>query len=374
MFDFKNMQSTASQIEINNMQKTKNVKGKEGVEIFSAIVSGKDLSRYGKKVDSVMAYMKNLGEKAINGSFADQISAKAEINAIREIMISTPLEKRLNLFDFMGNKIQVGFNEEVRYKVYQLQGKKSGEQANSGSFPFPTATFRTETMGTGTITGGMLVDYREYQTGNVDALGVMQEQVITDMMNQMFYKVITALYTGVKNASGIKNFSEAAGITKTAVDNAKNKARRFGNVSIMGDYSVISQMESFAGFTTDVTNGVKLFSEAVMEEIRQTGVLKTYNGTSVIELPNSYDMTRLNADNSFYDTYLPEGLLFFLTNGTYSPLQIGIKGGVQSMTATDIALRAEVQRFDMEFGTAIIDEYIPTIGLVSDSNFTVNKR
>lgn len=353
MFGENKMELSASQIEINNLAKTKKVKGKEGVEIFSAIVAGKNLSKYGKKVDSVMAYIKNLGDQAINGNFTEQINAKAEINAIREVMIQTPLEKRLNLFDFMGTVTKVGFNEEVRYKVFQLQGKKSREQANSSSFNFPTVKHRTFPMDTSPITGGMLVDYREYATGNVDALGVLQEQVITDMMNQMFYKIITALYNGIKNATSLKNFSEADGITKTAVDEARKKARRFGQVTIMGDYSVVSQLEPFAGFTTDLTNGIKMYSEAVMEEIRQTGMLKTYNGTPVTEIPNTYNMTKVNKDGDFYETYLPEGLLFFLPTGQYAPLQIGIKGGVRSMTATDIDLAAEVQRFDLEFGKSL---------------------
>ena len=71
-------QNFVPSIEINNAKRNINVKN-EGVEIFSAICSGKDLTKYGAKVDQVLAYIKALGDKAVNGD----IKAQAEINAIR---------------------------------------------------------------------------------------------------------------------------------------------------------------------------------------------------------------------------------------------------------------------------------------------------
>lgn len=368
MFDIKSIKVEAQNVEVNSAMKKTQPKN-EGVEIFSAICTGKDLSRYGKKVDSVMAYMTNLGQKAIDGD----IQAKAEINAIRTLMIEAPLVKRLNIFDFMGEKISVGFDEEVRFKVYQLQGTKSSTQANSGSFPFATYNWRTQVMDEfKTITGGILVDYREVASGNTDAINVANEQVITDMLNQMFYQVLVAYYNGIKGATSLKNFVEASGITKSALDAVIKKARRFGNLTITGDYSVVSQLEDFVGFTT-TTNTVQ-FSEVVMEEIRKTGMLKFYRGLGVVEIPNTYNLTELNSGADFFETYLPEGLLLVLPTGAISPLKIGIKGGLTSLSATDVNLKSEVTRFDMEFGTELIKEYIPMVGLISDSDYAVDKR
>lgn len=361
--DFEKIQGNA---ELNSLQKTVNRKT-EGVEIFSAMCAGKDLTKYGDKVDKVNSYVKKRGEAAVNGD----IKAQAELNAIRTEMIEAPLVKRLNILDFMGEKINVGMDEVVKYKVYNLEGKMSDWQAVNGSFPFATYTYKTRTMDTDNITGGIVIDHREFATGNLDAIQTLNEQTITDMMNKVFYRVQKDLYNGIKNAK-IHNFSEGAGITKTAVDAALKKARRFGNVAISGDYSVISQMEDFAGFKVDTNGGVR-FSEAVMEEIRKTGLLKTYKGTPIVEIPNAYNVTKLNASSDFYDTYLPEGLLYFLISGALSPLKIGFKGGLQTMAGQDINLRADVMRFDLEMGTAFIDEYAPMAGLVSDSNFAVEK-
>ncbi len=368
-----NFEKFVPNVEINNVQRNMNVKN-EGVEIFSAICNGKDLTKYGDKVDKVMAYIKNLGEKAIGGD----INAIAEINAIREIQIQAPLLKRINLFNYMGDFQSVGYNEEIRYKVYQLQGKKAGEQAASGSFPFPTHTWREGTLSTKTISGGVVVDYREYASGNTDAINVANEQVITDMLNQMFYDIIVNMYTGVNAivvAGGIANFTEAPGINQLALDAAIRTARRWGNVTISGDYSVVSQIEAFAGFTTNAVAPTVQFSEAVMEEIRKTGLLKSYRGTNIVEIPNTYNLTRLNAAGNFFETYLPEGLLFLLPKTNFSsPLQVGIKGGVTSMSGQDINLKSMVTRYDLEFGSVVINEYVPLIGLISDSNFVVDKR
>jgi len=363
--DFDKMQLNA---ELNSLQKSVNTKT-EGVEIFSAMCAGKDISKYGDKVDKVNTYMKNRGRSAVDGD----LKAQAELNAIQTRMIEAPLVKRLNIFDFMGEKISVGYNEEVKFKVYNLEGKMSGAQAVNGSFPFASYTWNTKTMETGNITGGLFIDHREYASGNTDAIQAMNEQVITDMMNKMFYKIQMDLYNGVKNAK-ISNFVEGSGITKAAADTVLKNAKRSGAVNVMGDFSVVSQMEDFIGFNTNPTT--KQFSEAVMEEIRKTGLLKNYKGSNVVEIPNALDMSKLVTDangNTFFDTYLAEGLLYFLISGAFSPLKIGIKGGLQSMSGQDIALRADVMRFDMEFGTAFIEQYSHLIGMISDTNFKVDK-
>ena len=107
--------------------------------------------------------------------------------------------------------------------------------------------------------------------------------------------------------------------------------------------------------------------------IRKTGLLKMYRGTPVVEIPNTYNLTQLNSTGDFYETYLPEGLLYFLVSGAYAPLKIGFKGGLQSMSATDINTRSEVTRYDMEMGIVVVPELIPSIGLVSDTNYEVEK-
>lgn len=350
---------------------------KENVEIFSKMSKGEDVSKYGRRVDQISSYMSNLGSAAISGNR----DAQAELNAIRTIMIQAPLLERLSIMDMMGETIRVGKDEEVRFKVYELQGEKAREQANNSTFPFVTQKYRTEVMTKfRTITGGVLIDNRELATGNFDGEAVMAEQVQTDMMNQMFYYIFNELYTGIKNAGSIKNFAEATGISKATLDSALKKARYWSKsqqVTIAGDYSVVEQLNDFSGFAINATTGALTdvrYSQKVMDQIMETGLLSRYRKHPVVEIPNSYNLTQINTAGDFYETYMPEGLLFLLPQGVISPLKIGLRGGIESMSATDINTRSEVMRFDMEFGTHLVKEQIPMMGLISDDTYAVDKR
>ena len=82
----------------------------------------------------------------------------------------------------------------------------------------------------------------------------------------------------------------------------------------------------------------------------KTGLIKNYKGSIVVEMPNSYNMINLNTAGDFYAPQLPTTDLWFLPQGIMTPLQIAVRKNLMSMTATDISLRAEVTRFDIEYG------------------------
>ena len=361
--DFKNLSENAEQVEINRIVKTKLATSRpnEDVEIFTNVVYGKDISKYGKKVDTVMDKIKTLASAALDGN----VQAQAELNAIRTITIQQPLEKRLAINSAMGTVTKVGINEELRYEVYELQGDKSRVQASSGSFVFPTVKKRTGIMTTKTATGGVIVDYRELASGATDGMAIANEQVLTDIMNQMVLSHINALRAGITAATTLKNYAE--GITKTNVENVRKIARRFGSsVTIMGDYSTVNKLGDLANFSV-VSAGTEFrFPEYVMEEIMKTGLIKNYKGSIVVEIPNTYNMVDLNTAGDFYAPLLPTTDLWFLPQGNISPLQIGIRSGITSMTAIDLNLRAEVTRYDVEYGNYLVPEYVPTVGYIYD--------
>jgi len=363
--DFKNLSENAEQIEINKIVKNKLSASRpnEDVEIFTNIVYGKDVSKYGKKVDTVMENIKLLATAADNGN----TQAKAELNAIRTVTIQQPLEKRLAINNAMGNVVKVGYNEELKFEVYQMQGDKSRIQASSGSFVFPTVKKRTGVMDTKTATGGVVVDYRELASGATDGFAYANEQVLTDMTNQMVLSHINALRSAITAATTLKNYSE--GITKTNVESVRKKARRFGtSVTILGDYSAVSKLGEYANFGVVAAGTEFRFPDFVMEEVMKTGLIKNYKGSIVVEMPNSYNMIDLNTAGDFYAPMLPTTDLWFLPQGAYNALQIGLRGGLTSMTATDINLRAEVTRYDWEFGNYVIKEYLAAIGYIYDSS------
>jgi len=337
--DYSKLSVDAEQVELNRLvnDKVKNSRPTEEVEIFTNVLYGKDTSKYGKKVDTVMDKIKKLAQSAVDGS----TQARAELNSIRTITIQQPLEKRLAINDAMGQVTRVGFNEELKYEVYELQGDKSRNQASSGSFVFPTVKKRTGVMSTKTATGGVIVDYRELVSGATDGMAMANEQVLTDIVNQMVLSHITALRTGISTATTLKNYAE--GITKTNVEDVRKKARRFGtSVTIMGDYSAVDKLGDISNFGVVAAGTEFRFPDYVMEEIMKTGLIKNYKGNIVVEIPNAYNMIDLNTAGTFYAPMLPTTDLWFIPQGKVTPLQIGLRGGLTSMTANDINLKAEV--------------------------------
>jgi len=362
--DFSNFQENAEQVEINKNVKNilANTRPNEEVEIFTNIVYGKDVSKYGKKVDTVMDKIKLLATAATNGNS----QAITELNAIRTVTIRQPLEKRLAINNAMGSVTKVGFNEAMYYEVYQLQGQKSRVQASSGAFVFPTVKKRTGTMETKTSTGGVSVDFRELQSGATTGFAEANEQVMTDMVNQMVLSHINALRAGITSATTLKNYAE--GITKTNVEDVRKKARRFGtSVTIMGDYSAVSKLGDLANFSVVAAGTEFRFPEYVMEEVMKTGLIKNYKGSVVVELPNSYNMIDLNTASDFYAPQLPTTDLWFLPQGSVSPLQICLRGDMTTMTGTDLNTRSVVTRYDWEFSNYLVPEYVPQIGYLYDA-------
>ena len=96
-----------------------------------------------------------------------------------------------------------------------------------------------------------------------------------------------------------------------------------------------------------------------------------YNGAAVVETPNALNWTKLNADKSSYELYMPEGLMFFIPKGNVSPLQIFQRGGMTTMTGEDIVTRQHLTRFDIEIGAGVAEGMEDQIGLLSDTNFAV---
>ncbi|MCM3273908.1 hypothetical protein [Paenibacillus elgii] len=336
------------------------------VEIFSDIAFGNDLTKHGKKVDKIVDRFKELGERAHNGDY----SAKAEINTIVRYAIEPKLLQAVQLYNFIGTYKEIPYNEQPMVKTYKHESIRSQIQASQGDVSFATTVWHEYPVKTKTISSGYAVNYREIASGNLDKVSEGMDQVQTDMLNKANVYVIHQLYNGIKNATGVKYFAEAMGLTKGTVDDMIKKVRRFGRVSLAGDYSVVSQLNGFAGFQSTTPN-IAAVPESAMDEVRKTGLLTTYNGSPVIELPNQYNLTQLNAAGDNFKTYLPEGLLFGIPQGAVSPLQIFKRGGLTSMSGNDVVTGTEITRFDMEFAAEVAKGREFEIGLVSDSNYEV---
>ena len=179
--------------------------------------------------------------------------------------------------------------------------------------------------------------------------------------------VVDTVYNAVKNATGVKYFFEGAGLTKTGVDGVIAKVRRFGKPTVSGDYALISQFNGFAGYqgVTPTVNGI---SEAVMNEIHNTGLMGMYNGAVLSEIPNAYDLTTLNKTGDNFDTLLPAGLGFVIPSGTTSPIYTVTRGGLTSFSGNDVSTGQMMTRFDLEVGALVAPGREYEIAVIHDTN------
>lgn len=333
------------------------------VEVFSAMVKGEELTRFGEKGNKATKYIKDLGTKASTGDY----EAIAELNSIRTFVIEPLLQKEIQILSFFGSSRPIGFDESAEVETYSHEGEKSRFQAANGDVSFPAIIKKKFPVAMQTVSGGFVQDYRRIQLGDVSKEAEGMEQVRVDIRNKAIKFVMDSLYNAIKNATGVKYFSEASGITKTALDGIATNVRRWGRPTLLGDYAVASQINAFAGWSDGASTPFQGISQAAMEEIRKTGLLSFYNGSAVVEIPNQYDVSTLNAAGTNYETVLPSNLLFVIPTGANSPVSTLVRP-LTTFSGNDVTTGHVITRFDMEVG-AFVDEHAASkIGLVADSS------
>lgn len=341
-------------------------------EVFSAMVNGRDIPesfhRNGKEIkgEVVRKHICNLGFRAESGDY----KAVSELNTLRRSIIEEPMMNELKLLSVFGQYQNIGINESIQREVYKHVGERSRFQAEgNGDVPFNALTKEVYGVPTFNVSGGYAVDYRQVALGDMERENIGLNQVRIDIRNKIVMNIITKVYNAIKNAAGVKNQFEAAGLTKTGVDGLITKMRRFGKVTVLGDYALLSQFSGFAGYQTSInSNVITGISEKIMNEIQQNGIMGMYNGSILSEIPNQYNFFETNTDGTEFKTLYPVGLGFVVPTGINSPIATWTQGGLTSLTGNDVVTGKLMTRFDM---TAAVDvakgqEYM--IGAMYDTN------
>lgn len=357
--------------ELNNLRKDadmfsgKFTKNSPVVEIFSAMVNGEEVSKFGAKADKAVAYIKELGSRSENG---DPV-AISELNTLRRFAIETPVMQELKLLGIFGSYQHVGYDETIEREIYAHTGERSREQAASGDVVFPTITKERYTVPTYTVSGGYAVDYRRVALGDMSKENEGINQVKIDIRNRALLSIVNRIYEALQKATGVKFMVEEAGLTKTAIDDVLTKVRRMGKPTVIGDYALISQFTPWAGYVGNVnSNTITGVSEKVMNELAANGALSQYNGAILSEMPNPYDLYNLNEDGSNFKTLLPAGLGFVIPTGAQSPIATYSRGGLTSFTGNNVKNGKIETRFDLEIGCDIAKGQEYKIGVIYDSN------
>ena len=107
-----------------------------------------------------------------------------------------------------------------------------------------------------------------------------------------------------------------------------------------------------------------------MKEIHDTGLMGMYNGAVVSELPNPYDTSLMNAAGTDFQTVLPQGLGYVIPAGGQSPIYTVTRGGLTSISGTDVSTGQLITRYDLEVGALVAPGREYMIGLLGDTKLS----
>ena len=355
--------------ELNNAHRDSvNVKDasklKRVAEINMALLTGQDTSKYGKEVDTVVNLMSKLGTRASQG---DEI-AKAELNAIVKIGVEPLLVKQMEVYKHFGNYRAVGMDDTPVVHTYQYEGIEANTQAKGSDVKFGDVKEVAYSIPTTTISAGVRYNYRDFENKNFAGINAQQiEQVQTTMHNKGVAYVIDTIVAAIKgNATGVRFFDEYSGtVTQTAIDDMTKKIRRLGKVSILADYDNIATISGFNGWQSPNATALPFYTASQVEEIATQGYNGDYKGSSLQVLPNQYNLTKPLADKTGFETYFNPSHIFFVPQGVNSPVNIIRRGGLTSMTGSDVDTGSILTRFDMELGADVTKGREFEIGLLS---------
>lgn len=358
-------------IELNNVRKdadyitNSQIKANSPVvEVFSAMVKGEQVGKLGKYADKAVAYIKELGSRAEAGDTA----AVAELNTIRRYVIEPEVLKEMKLLGVFGTFNQVGFDESIEREVYNPVGEGARLQANNGDVPFITHVKTRYPVATKTVSGGFAVDYRRVSLGDMSKENAGLALVKTDIYNKALKYIMVTVYNAIKNATGVKYLFEGAGLTKTGVDGVIAKVRPNGKPTVFGSYGLVSQFSPWAGYVGSINNNtITGMSQKVMDEIASRGLLATYNGTNIVEIPNPYNVYEMTADGTNFAKVNPDGLGIVAPAGGESPIMTWVQGGLTSMTGNDVKSGTVISRYDLSVAADVAKGKEWQIGVIYDT-------
>ena len=339
------------------------------VEVFSALADGRDISSLKineTAIKKAETYIKQTANRAATGDF----TAMAELNTIRKIIIEPKLLQEIKLLSIFGSYKPLGWNETPEIETYNWLGVESNIQAEGTDVSFPIRKKEKYPVAPITISGGYAVNYRELALGNAAKENEGMEEVRKDIRNKAALYVIETIFKAIENATGIKYFYENNTLAKQNVDALLTKIRRFGKPNVIGDYAILSQFIPWVGYVASVgSKDVIGISQKVLDEIADTGLVGSYLGSVLREIPNPYNFNKMNAAGDNFDTLLPAGLAFVVPAGqSTSAIQTFTQGGLTSFTGNDITNGNVLTRFDLAVAAGVVKGREYEIGVLHDTS------
>ena len=334
------------------------------VEIFSSLIKGEDLSKFGQKADKAVAWIKETAQKAESGD----ITAMAELNEVRKFVIQPHLLEEIKLLGIFGNYQALGWNE-TPYLVYpKYENLRADIQAEGLDVSTPFIRTSKRAIAPVTISAGWKANYRELALGNFYNESEVQEEVRKTIRNKAAMYVLTTIFTEIENATGVKYFYENSTLAKANVDALLLKIRKYGKPNVIAPYAVLAQFLPWIGYAGTVGgNTITGVSQRLLDEIADTGIIGTYNGSVLSEIPAGINYNEIDTTANDYKTLLPEGLGVVIPTGTTaSPVQTFTIGGLTTMTGNNVTTGDIMTRFDLAVAAGVART--DTIGIIHDTS------
>lgn len=336
------------------------------VEVFSAMANGEEIGKFGKKADVAAKYIMDLGSKASMGD----LSAISELNEIRKFVIQPRLLQEIKLLGLFGSYKPLGWNDTAYLERVTYENVKGDIQGEGQDVSTAFARKTKEVLAPITISGGHKADYRELALGDMRTENELMGEVQKEIRNKATLYVIETVFKAIENATGVKYFYENAGLAKTDVDALLTKIRRYGKPNVNGDYSVLAQFLPWIGYAGTIgSTNITGVSQKMLEQIAENGIVGSYNGAILSEIPNGYNFNKLTADGKNYDTMLPAGLAFVTPAapaGGVAPIQTFSIGGLTSFSGNSVSTGEVLTRYDMRIAAGVAQP--DAIGVLHDTN------
>ena len=337
------------------------------VEVFSAMVDGKDLSKFNKAMaDKAVGYIQTLGKRAETN---DQ-SAISEINEIRKFVIQPKLLQEIKLLGLFGSYKALGWNDTAELETVTYNNVRSDIQAEGQDVSTAFVRKDKKPLAPITVSAGHKANYRELALGDMTTENALKNEVAKEIRNKAALYVIETVYKAVENATGVKYFYEHAGLEKGSVDELLMKIRRYGKPNVIADYAILAQFLPWIGYSGTIgAASITGVSQRLLDEIADNGIVGTYNGAILSEIANGYNFNKLNSAGTNYETLLPAGLGFVTPAapiGGVAPVQTFSIGGMSSMSGNNIATGEVLTRYDLKIAAGVADP--SAIAIIHDTN------
>ena len=169
------------------------------------------------------------------------------------------------------------------------------------------------------------------------------------MMNKAKAYAFDKVINAVTNAN-IKNI--VLGVTRQGVQNVINNARPFGRVTLVGDTSAVTKLNTIATYADAQATPYINISQEAMNEIKNNGYVSSIMGALVYGMDNAYDLSSVNANN-WFDKIMDDRYIYVVPNGMASPIKLWTRGGLTSFTANDATTGKILTRYDLEVAADI---------------------